>query len=412
MTNNPGRSLRRTFAALRVRNFRIYIVSQFVSFSGTWAQALAMSWLVLELTDSGTALGTVTAMQFVPILLLGPYGGTIADRVDKRRLILWTHSINAALALTLGVITLTGVVELWMVYTLAAAFGVVTAVDNPTRQIFLMELVGAELVSNAVTLNSVVVNTARVIGPAIGGVLIATVGIGLCFVVNSVSYMAVILALLVIRTEELDPVARTRRAPGQLRAGFAYVRGDVTLRTTLIVLAIVGTLGYEFNVTLPLLAERTFDGGASELAALTALMGAGAVMGGLTIAARGKPSPQVLSSTATAFGVSMLVLSLTPTIATAYVVIIAVGATSIAMIAAANAVLQLYSAPHMRGRVMSLFTVAVIGSTPIGGPIVGWIGEHVDPRAAILVGGLAALSAAGFSWIALRAADSTSVTRT
>ena len=215
----------RTFSALRFRNYRLFFASQAVSFSGTWMQLIAQSWLVLQLTGSGTALGTVMAMQFLPTLLLAPFGGMIADRYDKRRLIMATQSIAGLLALTLGIVTITGTVELWIVYTIAAGFGAVTAVDNPSRQTFVMEMVGPADVSNAVTLNSVVVNTARAIGPAIGGVLIATVGIGQCFVVNAVSYLAVVIALVLIRTDELHPSARSARAPRQLFATDSTMRG-------------------------------------------------------------------------------------------------------------------------------------------------------------------------------------------
>jgi MFS family permease len=397
----------RTFAALRFRNYRLYFFSQIVSFSGTWMQMIAQSWLVLELTGSGTALGTVMAMQFLPTLLLSPFGGVVADRFDKRRLIMITQSTAGLLALTLGVVTLAGVVELWMVYAIAAGFGAVTAIDNPSRQTFVMEMVGPADVSNAVTLNSVVVNAARAIGPAIGGALIATVGIGQCFVVNAASYGAVVLALLLVRRSELHPSARSSRAPGQLRAGFRYAWNTPILRTTLVMLVIIGTLTYEFTTTLPLLSEFTFGAGSAGLAIMTSLMGAGAVIGGLVVASSGPPTMQRLIAVAASFGAIVVVVSMMPTIGLVYAVMPLVGAASVAMISLSNATLQLHSDAKLRGRVMALFSMALLGSTPIGGPLVGWLGEHVSPRLSLLLGGLAALLAAAYGWAsALRARDS------
>ncbi len=392
---------RRTFAALRFRNYRLYFVSQIISFSGTWMQSIALAWLVLQLTGSGTALGTVMAMQFLPTMFLSPIGGMIADRFEKRRLIIGTQTTAGLLALTLGVITLTGVVELWMVYVLAAGFGSVTALDNPSRQTFVMEMVGPDDVTNAVTLNSVVVNAARVIGPAIAGVIIATLGVGECFVFNAVSYVAVVVAMFLVRTAELHPSARSKRAPRQLRDGFSYAWSTPTLRVTLVMLAIIGTFTFEFSTTLPLFAEFTFGAGANGLAAMTALMGLGAVIGGLVVASSGAQTPTRLVAVAAAFGVSVSALAIMPTIALAFVMMPLIGAASVAMISISNATLQLNSEPHLRGRVMSLFSVALIGSTPIGAPIVGWIGEHVDPRASLLLGGIAALAAAGYGWTQL-----------
>jgi MFS family permease len=391
----------RTFAALRFRNYRLYFSSQIVSFSGTWMQMIAQSWLVLELTGSGTALGAVMAMQFLPTLLLAPMGGVIADRFDKRRLIILTQSTAGLLALTLGIVTLAGVVELWMVYAIAAGFGAVTAIDNPSRQTFVMEMVGPADVSNAVTLNSVVVNAARAIGPAIGGAVIATVGIGQCFVFNAASYLFVIVALLLVRTSELHPAARSARAPGQLRAGFRYAWNTPTLRTTLVMLAIIGTLTYEFTTTLPMLSEFTFGAGSAGLAIMTSLMGAGAMIGGLVVAAYGQPSLRRLVSVAACFGGAVVAVAAMPTIGLVYAVMPLVGAASVAMISLSNATLQLHSDPKLRGRVMALFSMALLGSTPIGGPIVGWIGEHISPRLSLLIGGVAALLAAAYGFVSM-----------
>lgn len=404
MNTSVAELRRRTFSSLQFRNYRLYVASQTVSFSGTWMQSVAMSWLVLELTGSGTALGTVLAFQFLPTLLLAPVGGMLADRFDKRRLIIGTQSTAGALAALLGVLTITGNVELWMVYLIAAGSGSVTALDNPSRQTFVMEMVGADHVSNAVTLNSVVINAARAIGPAVAGVLIATVGIGQCFVVNALTYVTVIVAVAFIRKDELHPAARSARARGQLREGFRYAWNTPVIRVTLLMLTIIGTFTYEFSTTLPLFAEFTFDRGATGLAIMTSLIGAGAVVGGLVVAASGRPTMRRLVAVELAFGASVVVAALMPTAALAYVVMPFVGAASVGTIALSNSILQLNSEPRLRGRVMSLFSMAMIGSTPIGGPIVGWIGEHVDPRAALLLGGVAAITASGYGLVAAGAA--------
>lgn len=396
----------RTFASLRFRNYRLYVASQIISFSGTWMQSVAQAWLVLELTGSGTKLGTVLACQFLPTLFLAPFGGMIADRFEKRHLIIGTQTAAGLLAATLGVVTLTGHVQLWMVYLIAAGFGSVTALDNPSRQTFVMEMVGPDDVSNAVTLNSVVVNLARAIGPAAAGVMIATVGIGECFIANAASYVAVVIAMLLIDPAKLHPSARSARSRGQLREGFRYAWRTPIIRVTLVMLAIIGTLTYEFSTTLPMLSEFTFNRGATGLAIMTSLMGAGAVIGGLVVAASGKPSPTRLVLVAAVFGASVVATAAMPTIGLVYVLMPFVGAASVATISVSNALLQLNSEPRLRGRVMSLFSMALVGSTPIGGPIVGWIGEHIDPRVALLVGGVAAIAAAAYGYSVYRSATS------
>lgn len=395
---------RRTFSSLRFRNYRLYFFSQIISFSGTWMQSIALSWLVLELTGSGTALGTVLAMQFLPTLVLAPIGGVLADRFEKRRLIIGTQTIAGLLALTLGVITLTGVVELWMVYALAAGGGMVTAFDNPSRQTFVMEMVGPADVSNAVTLNSVVINGARVIGPAIAGFVIAVAGVGECFIFNAGSYVAVVVAMLLIRSEQLHPSARSVRAPRQVRDGFRYAWSEPTLRTTIIMVVLIGTLTFEFSITLPMLAEFTFGAGPTGLAIMTSMMGAGAVVGGLAVAASGPPTAQRLIGVAGAFGLAVATTALMPSIGLVYAVMPFVGVTSVAMIAWSNATLQLHSDPKMRGRVMALFSMALMGTTPVGGPVVGWLGDQTSPRFALLLGAFGAFAAAGFGYLSLRRA--------
>jgi len=268
-----------TFAALRTPNYRRYFAGQAVSLVGTWMQTVAQGWLVLELTGSGTALGMMAAAQFLPILLLAPYGGLLADRMDKRRLLIATQVALGSIALALGILVVTGVVQLWMVLVLALCLGLVTAIDNPVRQSFAQEMVSAKRLRNAVSLNSVMVNTARAVGPAMAGILIATTGTGVCFLINAASYAAVVFALAGMDTGALHPTAPAGREPGQIRQGLTYVAHTSELLIPLMMLALVGTLAYEFQVVLPLLARGPLEGGAGTYGLLTSAMGAGAVVG-------------------------------------------------------------------------------------------------------------------------------------
>ena len=397
------RAWRDTFRALESRNYRRFFIGQIISVSGTWMQSVAQAWLVLKLTGSGVALGLVVACQFLPMLLLGPWAGVLADRVDKRRFLVITQATAATLALALGVLTATGTVQLWMVFLLAAALGTVSAFDMPARQTFVFEMVGPERLTNAVSLNSTVMNTGRLVGPAIGGVLIATVGLGVCFLVNAISYLAAIIALVGMRPDELlrtEPVARAR---GQLRAGFRYVWATASLRTPLVLMAVVGTLAYEFQVTLPLLARFTFGVGAEGYGLMASAMSLGAVVGGLGFASRATPSHRRLGLAGFAFGGLIIVVAVMPTYGATLAVLPLMGAASIAFITLGNSTLQLSADPAMRGRVIALYGVAFLGSTPVGGPIVGWIGETLGPRWAIGLGGLAALVATAFAWRSLAA---------
>ena len=365
-------------------------------------QTVAQGWLVLELTGSGTALGLVAAAQFLPILALAPYGGLLADRLDKRRLLMATQAALGVMALTLAVLVLTGAVQLWMVVGLALLLGLVTACDNPVRQAFAQEMVGPEELRNAVSLNSVLVNAARAIGPAVAGILIATVGTGVCFAVNAVSYAAVLVALGGMDRGALRPSAPAPREPRQVREGVAYVRRTPDLLVPLIMLALVGTLAYEFSVVLPLLAAGPFDGGAETYGLLTSAMGAGAIVGGLVVAGHGRTGLRPLTVAAAVFGVAILGAAAAPTLPVALVAMALVGAASITFLATGNTTLQLTSEPRFRGRVMALWTMAFLGSTPIGAPIVGAISEHASPRVGLLLGGLACLAAAGVGAAALR----------
>jgi len=384
----------RTFKALQVRNYRLYFAGQIVSVSGTWMQGVAQAWLVLQLTGSGAALGTVLGAQFLPTLVAGPLGGVIADRFPKRRLLVLTNVVAGVLALTLGLLTATGAVQLWMVYFLAFLLGCTNALDNPARQTFVQEMVGAEQLTNAVSLNSVVMNASRMIGPATAGVLISTVGLAACFLLNGLSYVAVLVALAMMRPAELHEGPTVGRAKGQLREGFRYVWATPALRTPLLMMTAIGALTYEFAVTLPLLAKFTFGGDAGTYAAMSVTMAAGAVIGGLVAASRGRPTTRRLTGSALVFGGLVLALSVAPTLAVASVVLALIGASSITFIATSNATLQLTARPEMKGRVMALFAVAFLGTTPIGGPIVGWVAQVTDPRIALGLGGVVAITVA------------------
>lgn len=385
---------RTTFRSLRVRNYRLYFIGQIISVSGTWMQSVAQAWLVVRyLAPSGQAgldVGITTALQFLPMLLLGAWGGLVVDRVDKRRLLVATQASAGVLALALGLLVLmgngpAGSAHLWEVYLLALLLGVVNLFDNPARQSFVVEMVGPDDLPNAVSLNSIVMNGARIVGPAISGVLIATVGIAICFEANAASYLAVIAALVMMRRSELHPVERIGREKGQLREGLSYVRRTPSVREPLILVFVIGLLVYNFNVVLPLLARETFHEGAAAFSALTSLMATGAVVGGLIVAGRGKPTLHRLTGIGVAFGVMIGAVAIAPTLPSALGLIVPMGAMSIAFIATANSTIQIRVEQSMRGRVMALYAIGFLGTAPIGAPLVGWISQVSSPRVALLV---------------------------
>ena len=394
-------TLGRMFSSLKVPNYRLYFAGQVVSLSGTWMQGVAQAWLVLDLTGSGTALGLVSSLQFLPVLLFGPMGGVLADRFDKRRLLLITQVVAATLAAVLGLLVATDLIEVWMVYVLAACLGFVYVVDNPTRQTFLHEMVGPDNLTNAVSLNAVVINVARVIGPGLAGTLILAVGLAPCFFINAASYGAVLIALFLIDPDRLHREARQVRRRGQLREGLRYVWSTPEVRVPLLMMAIVGTLAYEFQVVLPLLARFTYRGDAGTYGTMSMLMGLGAVVGGLITAAMRRPPATALSRNAIVFGSIQVAAALAPNLITTFVAMVFLGAASIRFLSLGNSTLQLAAAPEMRGRVMALWAVAFLGSTPIGGPIVGWVGEHIGPRVALGLGGVATLTAGVLAYPAL-----------
>jgi len=402
LSKNLRQFSQETFSSLHVRNYRLYYIGQIISTSGTFMQSVAQAWLVLKLTNSGPALGLATALQYLPILILGPYGGVIADRFSKRKILYFTQSISGVLALILGLLVATGLVKVWMVYTLAFCLGIVTVFDNPTRQTFYIEMVGPDNLRNAVTLYSTLVNLARIIGPAIAGVLIAAVGLAPCFIINGFSYVAVVIMLGMMRTNELLVTPPVPRAKGQLQEGFKYVISTPVLGSTLLMMAIIGTLTFEFQVSLPLIAQFTFKGDASSYAFLTASMGFGAAIGGIFFASRKGITPYKLVSASLFFGLAVLAVAFMPSLQLAGLAMLLVGICSINFSSLGNTTLQLESSPQMRGRVMSFWTVAFLGSSTFGGPIVGWSGEAAGARWSLALGGLAALAAAALGAVTLR----------
>jgi MFS family permease len=394
----------RTFKALSVRNYRLYFFAQVISVSGTWMQNIAIGWLVLHITGSGVDLGFVTALQFLPMLLFGSWGGLVADRFNKRTLLFMTQGSACAIALALGLLALHGTITVPELYAFASLLGIVNMFDNPARQTFVSEMVGRDLLPNAVSLNSVLMNSARVIGPSIAGLLLAAFssdvvfGSAVCFIVNAATYLMVLLALLLMRRRDMFPNPRAERTKGQVREGLRYVWSTPALRNPLFAMAIVGIFAFNFQVTLALLARFTFHGNAGTYAALTTAMAAGAVAGGLIVAYRSRPSPRLLAGVGVAFGALICAVAASPRTVVALILLVPMGACSIAFIATSNATLQLAADPDKRGRVMALFAIAFLGSTPIGAPLVGAISSATNPRIALLVGGVATLAASGVLW--------------
>ncbi|MGH3733146.1 MAG: MFS transporter [Acidimicrobiales bacterium] len=395
-------SARRTFSSLSNLNYRKYFFGQTTSLIGTWMQSTAQSWLVFTLTHSATDIGFVVALQTLPVLLLGPYGGVIADRVDKRRLMIALQSVMGLQAVALAVLSILHIVTYLDVCLLAMVLGFNNAFENPSRQAFVLEMVGPNNLRNAVSLNSTMNNVARAVGPAIAGVLIAAVGEGWCFALNALSFVAVVGSLLAMDRSTLNPSTPTTRAKGQLREGFRYVAKTPKLAIPLVMMALVGMLAYEFQVTLPIVAGRVFHGSSATYGLLLAAMGAGAVIGGLWTAARGKTGSRALTRASLIFGVCMTLAALAPLLGIEFVAIAIVGFASVSFLSMANSTLQLGTDPQMRGRVMALWAVAFMGSTPIGGPLIGWITSSAGARVGLGVGAASCFAAGVMGWLAIR----------
>ena len=398
-------ALRRSFHSLAIPNYRRYFAGQLVSLSGNWMQVVAEMWLILSLTNSGTAVGLTAALQFLPMLLFAAWGGLLADRFSKRHLLLVTQALMAAPALALWGLTATGAVEPWMVYGLVFARGTVNSVDNPTRQSFVTEMVGSERVVNAVGLNSALIHAARIFGPAGAGVVIATLGVAPCFLLNALTFAAMIVALRSMEPRQLHPAPRAPRGRGALRATVRYVLSTPALAVPLGMMALVGTLGFNFQVILPLLARFTFEGGAGAYTVLAITMAGGALAGSLFTGSRRQVTHRYLIAAALGFGGLAAIAALAPTLATEAIVLVPLGAASVAFAAGANASLQLAAEPTMRGRVMALYSMVFLGSTPIGGPIAGWLSEAAGPRAALALTATAASVAGLGAYLFLRRAE-------
>lgn len=383
---------RRTFSALKIRNYRLFFIGQLISVSGTWMQRVAQAWLVLDLSGSGFAVGAVTAAQFISVLILGSFGGLIADRTDKRRLLFYTQSVEAVLALGLGILVLSGAIQVWMVFIFALSLGAVEAFDNPARQAFLIEMVGPEEVANAVGLNMTLTNTSRVLGPALGGWLIVAVGIGLCFLYNAASFIGAIVALALMKVDQLQKAPPEPRQRGQVIEGFRYVRSRRILWVPLLVVAVVSCFAWELEVVLPVMARFTFEVNAGGYGLMFAALGAGAVIGSLLFAStHGRPVTQIGRAAMLLSG-AMLLTSLAPSYPLALASLVLVGGTGAGLFSLTFSHLQLAPRPGMRGRVLALRLVAFLGTRPLGAPLMGWVAEHGGPRQALAVGAAACLA--------------------
>ncbi len=378
-----------TFRSFDSRNFRLFFGGQIVSQAGTWMQSVAIVWLVLDLTGSGLALGLVTAAEFLPILLLGAWAGVVADRVDHHRMMLVTQGAFLALAFTLSALTLTGNVTVPVLFVLSLVFGTINAFDNPSRRALVVELVPQTHVPNAVGLNSALMTGSRVVGPALAGLLIAGPGAGAAFALNTVTYLAVIVALVRLDRSQFRAAPRVAKAKGQLTEGLRYVWRTAELRLPLIMLAVVGMFAFNYQVTLPLIAERTFGGTATTFTLLFATMSVGSVAGALVVARRTDLDVGFLVRAGAGLAASTFGLALAPTLPLALVAALAVGFTNVGIISGANAVVQLRAAPVMRGRVLALLSVVFLGSTPIGSPVIGFVAEELGPQVAVALGGVA-----------------------
>ena len=391
-----------TFRSLRQRNFRLFFIGQTVSQIGTWVQSVALVWLVLEKTHSGVALGVTTALQFLPILLLGPWCGLVADRFDKRRLLLITQAAASLQALAMAVIVLAGADPLPLVYALTLVFGLITALDNPVRRAFVVELVEEPEVANAVGLNSTLMTGSRIVGPALAGLMIAGVGVGWCFAVNAVSYLAVLIAVARMDATGFRTPARPARAPRQVREGLAYTWRTPELRLPFLLVAVTATFAFNFPVLLPLFAQRTLGGDASTFSLLYSVMSVGSVVGGLVVARRHEVGPGFLSRAAAAYGAALGVMALAPSLPLALAATVPVGLLGILVLSGSSSAVQLHAAPAMRGRVNALFSVVFLGTTPIGAPIAGWVAEHLGVRAGFFFGAVPTALAGVVALAALR----------
>jgi MFS family permease len=383
-----------TFSSLRNRNFRLFAAGQTVSNTGTWMQRIAQDWLVLKLTGSTTALGITTGLQFLPMLLFGLWGGVLADRYRKRLLLIGTQTAMGLLAAVMAVLVLSGAVEVWHVWLLAFGLGLATVVDNPARQSFVIEMVGRKDLANAVSLNSANFQLARIVGPAVGGLLITAIGTGWVFVVNAVSYIAVLIGLFAMRERELLTMPVVAREKGQLREGLRYVRGRPDLLVAIALVGFIGTFGFNFAVTLAAFSNEVFHAGPGSFGLLNTVFAVGSLAGALLAARRGRTRLRVLVGAAIAFGLLETTAALMPGYWSFALILVPIGIAGLTFNTAANSTVQLGSDPAMRGRVMGIYMLVFMGGTPLGGPLTGWLAESFGPRAGLFAGGLISLAAA------------------
>jgi MFS family permease len=388
------------FRSLHVRNYRYYFTGQLISSIGTWVQTVAQGWLVLRLShENGSSLGIVVSLQYIPMLVMGAWAGVLADRMSKRKLLLITQLVEGSFAALLATLTVTHVVELWMVYLISFLLGTATAFDMPARQAFAAELVSSEDITNAVSLNSTIQNLSRIIGPAIAGIVIAISGLGVCFYLNAASFLAAFVGLWMIRPAELYATPRIARGKRQIRAGFVYAWETPDLRRIFFVMAFVGTFCFgSFIILGPLLAKIAFHGDAGTYSALSSALGIGSLLGSLLVATRPAPTNNLLYGSCTGMGVLVLITAAAPSLWLALPALAATGVVFMVFLSMMTSTLQLVSAPEMRGRVNSLWALLSMGTTPVGGPLIGYIASHAGPRAAYSLGGWAALFAGVLAW--------------
>ncbi|MFK4145861.1 MFS transporter [Streptomyces sp. NPDC004065] len=392
--DTPRKTRTSMFSSLRIRNYRLFFLGQVVSNTGTWMQRIAQDWLVLSLTGSSAAVGITTALQFLPMLLFGLYGGVLVDRLPKRPALLVTQSAMALTGLALAALTLTGHVQVWHVYVAAFAVGLATVVDNPARQSFVSEMVGPRQLQNAVSLNSANFQSARLIGPAVAGVMITGVGTGWAFLANGLSFVAPITGLLLMRARELHTVERAPRGKGQLREGLRYVAGRPDLIWPIVLVGFIGTFGFNFPVWLSAYADDVFHSGAGAYSLFNTMMAVGSLIGALLAARRGTARLRVLIAAAVAFGTLELVSSLAPSYWVFALLMTPIGIFGMTVNVTANTAVQMSTDPAMRGRVMALFMMVFMGGTPLGAPLVGWVTDAYGARAGFALGGAVSVAAA------------------
>ncbi|MER5659370.1 MFS transporter [Streptomyces mirabilis] len=382
------------FSSLRIRNYRLFFLGQVVSNTGTWMQRIAQDWLVLSLTGSSAAVGITTALQFLPMLLFGLYGGVLVDRLPKRPTLLATQTAMGVTGLALAFLTLSGHVQVWHVYLAAFAVGLATVVDNPARQSFVSEMVGPGQLQNAVSLNSANFQSARLVGPAVAGVLITGVGTGWAFLFNGLSFVAPVVGLLLMRARDLHPVERAPRGKGQLREGLHYVAGHPELIWPIVLVGFIGTFGFNFPVWLSAYADDIFHAGAGGYSLFNTLMAVGSVAGALLAARRGTARLRILIAAAMAFGILEVAAALAPSFWLFALLMVPIGIFGLTVNVTANTAVQMGTDPAMRGRVMALFMMVFMGGTPLGAPLVGWVTDEYGARVGFALGGLVSAVAA------------------